>query len=273
MNFLTPIRFLAITSLLWITGITYSTAQEVPAQVIPGQDMPTEDEDAETQIDDSYQPVDFNLQVKNMHLWRGFKVTEAAMTGVDVHYISRDGRFAAGIWGGAGFTGDYTEFDYYVSYAFEGFNLAVWDINNFSSFENANIFNYDPATTSHFIDVTLSYQVPTLPRLSASWSTIVAGRDTYMANDGELKNAFSNFVAIDYQVVKQDIVDVHLFMGGAFSFRNEQHFYGDKPNIVNIGVRAEKDIVFGEYTMPVSATGMWNPEQEYGALQFAVNIF
>jgi hypothetical protein len=269
MTSFTTYRFACLTALLWFAALSYTFAQEIPSQVVRGQEMPTEEEASE---EDTYQPVDFGLQVKNMHLWRGFKVTEAAMTGVDVHYISPNGKFAAGIWGGAGFTGEYTEFDYYVSYAFDNFNLAVWDINNFSSFENANIFNYDPATTSHFIDVTLSYQLPNLPRLNASWSTIVAGRDTYMSNDGELRNAFSNYVTVDYLLVEK-MVDLHVFVGGAFSFTNEQHFYGSKPNIVNIGIMAEKNIVFGNYTMPVSATGMWNPEQNYGALQFAVNIF
>jgi hypothetical protein len=262
-------RIASLIALSLVFGPTPLFAQEIPAQVIPGQDMPTE----ETVKPDEYHPVNFNMQVKNMHLWRGFKVTQAAMTGVDVHYLSRDGKFSAGIWGGAGFNGDYKEFDYYFSYTFGNFNLAVWDINNFSGRDSVRIFDYNPTTTSHFIDVTLSYAFPSLPRLNASWSTIIAGRDIYETEDGSSKNAYSNYVALDYLIYKGEVVNLHLFAGAGFAFGREQHFYGEKPNLVNLGLKAEKDIVIGGYRFPVSATGMWNPEQNYGALQVAVNLF
>lgn len=36
-----------------------------------------------------YKPVDFTLQLKNMHLWRGYTVTNTPMTAVDLHYNSK----------------------------------------------------------------------------------------------------------------------------------------------------------------------------------------
>ena len=220
-----------------------------------------------------YKPFDFNLQLKNMHLWKGLRVTDAPMTAADINYTSRDGRFKAGLWGGAGFNGYYSEFDYYVSYTVNGFSVSIWDINNSSDFPDAKIFDYDRSTTSHFIDVTVGYEFDQLP-LKLSWSTLVQGRDTYVNSAGQLRNAFSNYVEASYTVLEKKDWSLSLYAGGAFSFASEAHFYGDKPNFTNLGVVYAKEInVFNSYIIPASATAMWNPEQEYGAIQVALTLF
>ena len=38
----------------------------------------------------TYRPFEFNLTVKNMHLWRGYRVTDEAMTAANVYYVSKD---------------------------------------------------------------------------------------------------------------------------------------------------------------------------------------
>lgn len=227
----------------------------------------------EEEEDEVYKPFDFNLQVKNMHLWKGLRVTDAPMTAADIHYLSKNGKFKAGVWGGAGFTGEYTEFDYYVSYQDKGFSVSIWDINNFSDFPDAEIFNYDRKVTSHFIDVTVAYELSKIP-LKFSWSTLVQGRDTFTDDNAEVKNAFSNYVEIAYRVIEKENWSLGVYAGGAFSFRNEAHFYGDDPNFTNIGLIYNKDVkVLKDFSLPVSAMAMWNPEQEYGAIQVAVNFF
>ena len=35
-------------------------------------------------------PIDFSLQVKNMHLWRGQQVTNAALADVDIHVFDKN---------------------------------------------------------------------------------------------------------------------------------------------------------------------------------------
>ncbi|WP_167596096.1 hypothetical protein [Leeuwenhoekiella sp. ZYFB001] len=232
---------------------------------------------SDLQIEDStatkYKPFAFNLKAKNMHLWKGLRVTDAPVLDVDLNYTSRDGKFKAGLWGGAGVTGYYTEFDYYVSYSTNGFSLSVWDINNYSDFPDAGIFDYDRSTTSHFIDVTLGYEFKPIP-LKLSWSTIVQGRDTYVASDGELKNAFSNYVEVSYGLIQKKDWSISAFVGGAFSFENEAHFYGDKPNLTNIGLIYAREVpVLKKFTIPMAATAMWNPEQEYGAIEVAITLF
>lgn len=219
-----------------------------------------------------YKPFDANLTIKNIYLWRGFRVNNSPMVAADLYYISKDKSFKAGLWGGCGFTGEYKEFDYFVSYTKKGFTLAVWDINNFTGREGAKIFDYKAATTSHFIDVTASYQFQGKVPLKFSWSTIVAGRDFYLDANGNAKNRFSNYVQVDCPVYTKNDLTLGLYLGGAFAFGREDHFYGNHPNIVNAGVSLSKTVSVLGLKFPVSATGMWNPEQNYGGLQLAVQL-
>ena len=95
----------------------------------------------ENKVEDEAKLFHFNLQLKNMHLWKGLHVTDAPMTAADINYTSKNGFFKAGLWGGRGFNGDYTEFDYYVSFMHKGWSLSIWDINNYSDFPDAKIFD------------------------------------------------------------------------------------------------------------------------------------
>ncbi|MCC8173627.1 MAG: hypothetical protein LIO65_04360 [Odoribacter sp.] len=46
---------------------------------------------------DSKMILDFSLQIKNMHLWRGYEVTSQAMSAVDLSVSTRNNMFKAGI--------------------------------------------------------------------------------------------------------------------------------------------------------------------------------
>jgi hypothetical protein len=216
-------------------------------------------------------PVFVDASVKNMHLWRGYKVSTSTLSTINAGYQSKNDRFKAGFWNGSSFDGSYTEFDYYLSYTFKsGLNLSIWDINNFSDFPNANIFDYNPATTSHFVDVSVSY--PITPALSASVATIVLGRDTFFDN-GDLRNAYSTYLELNYRIFTQDDITVTGYAGGAFSPLNEAHFYGTQPGIVNLGLTAGTVVPIFSGSFPISAQAMWNPQLNYGAMQLAIQLF
>jgi hypothetical protein len=222
---------------------------------------------------DSYRPFNFNLTVKNMHLWRGYRVTDEAMTAANVYYESKNGKFKAGLWGGVGFAGNYTEFDYYLSYEHNNWTFAVWDINNYTDFPNAKIFNYDRAETSHFIDVSITHRLEQTP-LQFSWSTIVQGRDTYINSNGDLRNAFTNYVEASYSIADGKNWNLSAYVGAAFSFVSDANFYGDETGFNNFGLSYTKDLkILDKYTIPLAATVMWNNLQDYGALQIAVDLF
>ncbi len=220
-----------------------------------------------------YRAIDLNVTLKNMHLWRGFKVTNAAMAAADLHYTTRNEHFRTGLWGGSGFTGEYREFDYYASYSKGRFLIALWDINNFSSYPDANIFSYDRAGTSHFVDLTVGYTLSDKIPLHASWSTILFGRDYYTNENGQVKGTFSNYVQLDYPVWRRGNASLSLIAGGAFAFERQQNFYSNHPNFTNLGGVYNKTLKLGTYEVPVAATALWNPEKQYGALQIAVTLF
>ena len=223
--------------------------------------------------DSQYKPINLNLQIKNMHLWRGYRVTSGAMSAVDLNYQTKNQHFKAGIWGGAGFDGQYREFDYYVGTKFGKWSLDIWDINNFSDYPNARIFDYSKANTSHFVDVTLNYQVSQETPINISWSTIVLGRDSYVNDENERRSAYSNFISIDYPIMHSESDKLSVFTSYAFSFLNEANFYGSKPNFVEIGLNYNKDFRVFNYTIPIGAKAMWNPEQGYGGLQISAQLF
>ncbi|WP_140590960.1 hypothetical protein [Aquimarina algicola] len=220
-----------------------------------------------------YKPLDFKLQVKNMHLWRGFRVTDAPMTAADVFFTSKNGKFKAGLWGGAGFNGDYTEFDYYINYSSGGFSFSLWDINNFSDFPDAEIFDYDINTTSHFVDLTAAYSFKKVP-ISVSWTTILLGRDTFINKSGKKENAFTHYVQLNSTIYKNEHSSLDIFIAGAFSFAsNDKHFYGED-FLNNFGITYHKEVnVLNLIYLPVSATAMWNPDLKHGGIQVAVDLF
>ena len=225
--------------------------------------------------------LDMHLQVKNMHLWRGYAVTEAPMTALDVAYVCPSKNFKIGVWGGAGFNGDYREFDYYLAYNKGGFKLEVWDIFNFSPGMPTKLFDYDQKTTSHFVDVTLGYQFGKAFPLYLSASTIVYGRDlesipSSLPGVGPRlgDNRYSTYVHAEYPVYSYNGYDMKLYLGGAFALAGQaQNFYGSKSNIVATGFVVSKNLTLGSYTIPVSATALWNPELNSGNIQLAVNLF
>ncbi|WP_029904225.1 hypothetical protein [Prevotella sp. 10(H)] len=229
------------------------------------------------QNDEKYTPIDFSLQLKNMHLWRGLQVTNTALGAVDLHFKDKSNSFAVGLWGGAGFTGDYREFDYYVSYSKSGFTVAVWDIYNFSkdaTYNNRQVFNYSARETGHFIDISLAYRFQGNFPLNISWATIFFGRDRGALNE---KNLYSTYVSMDYPVLRGKVVDVSLGVAGAFALNPEKgtdaNFYAKDAGIVNINITASKKLQLGSYTLPVSVMGMFNPANNEANLQIALDIF
>lgn len=231
--------------------------------------------------------LDMHLQVKNMHLWRGYAVTEAPMTALDVAYVCPSKALKIGVWGGAGFNGDYREFDYYVAYNKGGFKFEVWDIYNFStSMPSAKLFDYDQKTTRHFVDVTIGYQFGKQLPLYLSASTIVYGKDRdVLAPDAAATlpgtdplrrgdNRYSTYIHAEYPVYSKGGYDMKLYLGGAVALNGQaQNFYAAKTNIVATGFVVSKSLTIGSYTIPVSATALWNPELNSGNIQLAVNLF
>lgn len=218
-----------------------------------------------------------NGTLQNMHLWRGQQVADGGVLAADLNVGLLDDKLKVGLWGGTDFTGDYKEFDYYVSYSVAGFTVAVWDIFNYSPALpfSKDIFNYNKHSTGHFLDLSVAYNFDTkfeVP-LRLYWATIFAGRD--LTVDGD--NRYSTYVNAEYSLFRDEhwIVDVGL--GGTFAFNRDgadggANFYG-YDGIDQISLRATYKLKLRRFDMPVFAHAMWNPDQRAGYLQVGVNLF
>lgn len=218
-----------------------------------------------------------NGTLQNMHLWRGQQVADGGVLAADLNVGLLDDKLKVGLWGGTDFTGDYKEFDYYVSYSTAGFTVAVWDIFNYSPALpfSKDIFNYNKHSTGHFLDLSVAYDFDTkfeVP-LRLYWATIFAGRDLNQAG----RNRYSTYVNAEYSLFRDEhwIVDVGL--GGTFAFNRDgadgrANFYG-YDGIDQISLRATYKLKLGRFDMPVFAHAMWNPDQRAGYLQVGVNLF
>lgn len=70
--------------------------------------------------------------METSHLWRGLEVGNGLILNNDVSLSDNNNHFKIGLWGGMAVDGDYKEADVYMNYNNSGFNLAVWDLWNFS---------------------------------------------------------------------------------------------------------------------------------------------
>lgn len=215
--------------------------------------------------------------LQNMHLWRGLQVADGGVLAADLNVGFLDDGLRVGLWGGTDFTGDYKEFDYYLSYTVSGFTVALWDIFNYSpelSFSK-DIFNYNKFSTSHFLDLSVSYNFDMLFKvpLRLNWCTIFAGRD--LNNAGQ--NRYTTFAYAEYSIFRDThwIVDVGL--GGTFAFNRDAadghaNFYGSD-GINQISIKTTYKLKIKKFEMPVFAHAMWNPDLRDGYLQVGVNLF
>lgn len=233
---------------------------------------------------DDHEPIKLGLKIESMHLWRGFRVTDATNSVTTLAYKSKDGKLAAGFYGGYSFNGFYTEFDTYTSYSNKGFTLSVWDINNFTDYDtdyydtNSDFFDYG-RRSSRFVEATLAYefQNSTFP-LSISWTTILIGRDYFVNRKGDDEGRFSTYIQVSAPIYEDSNDGVlSAGIGGAFALNNspgmDSHFYGSKPNLVNLYLAYSKSISLLQHEIPVSAKAMYNPERQTSGLEISVALF
>lgn len=220
-----------------------------------------------------------NLQ--NMHLWRGMEVTDGLVLTTDLSVTDRKERFRAGIWGGTNVNGSYKEFDYYLSYTWERFRMAVWDTYNFSpgaDYNKKEFFNYKANETGRFVDATLSYTVSRKFPLFLSWSTILYGRD----RDGlNAQNRYSTFAYAEYPVWYNEQWEVKPGIGAAFALspgRDENgaytsgNFYGDTAAIVHISLTTTYHLTAFKRDFPITVLALWNPQSGKGYLQIGIQL-
>lgn len=234
--------------------------------------------------DDDHELISLGLKIESMHLWRGFRVTDAANSVTTLAYKSKNGKLAAGLYGGYSFNGFYTEFDTYISYSTNGFTISLWDINNFTNYDtdyydtNSDFFDYS-RRSSRFVEATLAYKFKSsnFP-LSISMTTILIGRDYFVNHKGNDEGRFSTYIQASAPIYEDSADGVlSIGIGGAFALNNrsgmDHHFYGSKPNVVNTFLTYSRSISLLQNEIPVSAKAMYNPERQTSGFEISVALF
>ncbi|MBP1839867.1 hypothetical protein [Formosa algae] len=228
-------------------------------------------------------PIDFNVDVKTNHLWRGLVITDKPMVAVFSKVnLENTGSFTAGFWGGMAVSNEsdgtsYKEINYYAQYANNGFSIGIWDLFNTRSVENPDIWNYDKETTTHLLDLRTSYTFnESFPlRLEADILLYGSG-DSQLDDDGDFEQRYSTYIEVSYPIIRDSKVNLNGFVGAGFSLNGDTHLYGDGEqnfDLVNVGLTASKTLRFTDLSFPVSATTMWNPSLKIARVQLAVNLF
>jgi hypothetical protein len=227
-------------------------------------------------------PIDFNVDVKSDHLWRGLVITDQPMVAVFSKLkLNKSSSFTTGFWGGMSFSNDsdgtsYKEINYYVQYAENGFSIGLWDLFNTRSVANPDVWDYDKKTSTHLIDLRTSYTFNESFPLRLEADVLLFGSGDSQLDNGDFEQRYSTYVELSYPLIRQSKVDLKGFVGAGFSLNGDTHLYGDGDqnfDLVNVGFTATKTLKFLDLRIPVSATTLWNPSQRIARVQLAVSLF
>lgn len=217
--------------------------------------------------------------LESSHLWRGLEVSKGITLNDEFAISDNNNHFRFGFWGGMQIDGDYKEADWYASYTIGGFNIALWDIFNFSDGIYSNekqyrYFNWSSHDTGHFLDLSIGYNFGKSFPLQLTWATIIAGRDRGTFNKQQL---YTTWVQAAYTVYENDHWKVDASVAGNFALNNYDEndgktFYGDNAGINDIRVGATYKLKIGKHPMPITSQMMFNPEANKAYFRVAINL-
>jgi hypothetical protein len=216
------------------------------------------------------QNFDVKMQAKNMHYWRGLKVTDAFMTGTSVGYFGK--KVSVFAWGGMSLDGKYREVTNVVSYAHKNFSATLIDIYNFSGIQNGDLeyFNYKQSESGHIVDLTLGYK---LKFMNIAFSTVLYGNDRISAENTDQR--YSSFLQLEFPFKKKDVI-ITPYIAPAFALNPdaENQLYGnDKYGIADLGLKVSKKVSIKDYELPVTGQLGYNFMLNQASMQVSIDLF
>ena len=167
--------------------------------------------------------------------------------------------FSLAAWGSVGFEqSDTKELDLTLGYGIGGFSVAVTDY----WFDTEKYFQYSAHSTAHVFEATLGYD---FGPVALSWNTNFAGADYFKSNG---KRSYSTYIEASAP-----------FRLGGLDWAAEvgltpwEGAYSTGFNVVNIGLKAAKDIRFNDrFSLPVFAKVTVNPNSEGAYFVFGMSF-
>jgi len=212
---------------------------------------------------------DVGLDLKNMHYWRGLRVSDGFVAGPTVGYFN--GGFAILSWGGMSLDGDFLEVTNIISYTTGGFTVALADIFNFSGLANPQYFNYNADETNHIIDLSVSYNFGENVPLRFMLATIIYGND----RDAMGNNRYSTYFEVGLPFQREGFtVEPYVALGLALSGDATNTLYGDRSfDMVNLGLAVSRNVKLGNFNLPVTTRLATNPSLNQASVEVAMKIF
>jgi hypothetical protein len=191
------------------------------------------------------------------------------------------GGFKIGIWGSYAViynvnSGNYAEFDPYVSYTWKWFTLTATDYfypNGITPNDNNKYFNYDSKTTGHTFEGCLIFTGTEKFPLQVCAATLIygadKGKDTLGVYGLGSKNNYSTYFEVSYPFTVKGI-GVKPFIGG-IPFGSG--WYGPYGGVVNAGLTVSKSIkITNIYELPIYVSVISNPQAQNIFFVFGVSL-
>lgn len=212
---------------------------------------------------------DVGLDLKNMHYWRGLRVSDGFVTTPTIGYYNSGFSFFS--WGGLSLDGQYKEVTQIISYSTGDFSLTLIDIFNFSGAHDASYLNFNSDETIHILDLALAYNFGEKAPLRIMLASIFYGND----RDNLGNNRYSTYLEAGFPLVKDDYtVEPFAALGFAFSGEDDNSLYGrNQFDLVNIGLAVSKIVTMGNYQLPVTGRLGINPSLKQASVEIALGLF
>ena len=225
--------------------------------------------------------LDFDFRIANNHLWRGIEVSDGLVMCSSVGVHDPKEYVKIGVWNGTNVTGKYKELNFFAEFTVQRFKLAFWDTYNFSpdaDYNNKEFFNYKARTTGRFLDCIASYNFGSALPLSLTWSTIIFGRDRYSLYSSDSKQRYSTYIAAEVRCFDRQSWTVDAAVGGTFTLARKDGdrstFYSSRPGIIDVRATVTRTVrITDRYSIPLSATVMFNPVENRAYFQVAARVF
>ena len=226
-------------------------------------------------------PPQFSLgtDLVSRYIWRGKDIGNSPAIQPNVSFGVAG--FKIGVWGSYamvynGTSGNYAEFDPYITYTLKWFTIGITDYscpNSINPNSNNRYFNYTKSTTNHTLEGCLQFTGPEKFPLSVCVATLFygadKGKDSLSVYGLGSKNNYSTYFEVSYPFTVKGI-GVKPFVGG-IPFGSG--WYGPYGGIVNAGLTVSKSIkISKEYELPVFVSIITNPQTESAFLVFGISL-
>lgn len=202
-----------------------------------------------------------SLEISSKHVWRGLEFGNSPVLFPQLSYTN--GGFWAYAMGGYATNGTHQEVDFGVSCTLRALTLGVNDYYYPSSVGASDTYFDYSQRSKHWVELYATYQHPKVP-FWCMLSSFVYGPDRY----GD-RRAYSTYLELGYAYAlsKQSSLVLSAGISPNRSFYNGYERASSWSSLV---LKYTQDIRIGGYTLPISASYIFNPSIQKSAFSCSI---